>query len=248
MRTQAPLSLVRAKPRHGSLRDREAHWAWVFLLPAVLGIAFFGLLPTVGSLAISFTSWDLLGAPRWVGLANYTGLLADPLFYQVAWNTVVFVGCYVVLDLALALGIAMALHSKLPALGILRTAYFLPVVTSMIAISILWEWIYDPRYGALDTMLGWLGIGPIYWLSDRHWAMAAIVLVSVWKNLGYDMVLFLAGLQAIPREYSDAAAVDGASGWTRLWRITLPLLAPTVLLVAILATIRAFQTFDAVYM
>lgn len=234
-------------PRPGALAG-EARWAWVFLAPAILGIGLFGLVPMLGSLAISFTSWDLLAAPRWVGLANYRALLADPVFYQVAGNTFGFVAMYVVLDIACALGVALALNSRVKGIGLFRTAYFLPVVTSMVAVSIVWEWIYDPRYGALNALLGLLGVAPIRWLSDPHFAMPAIVLVSVWKSLGYDMILFLAGLQAIPTEFSEAAEVDGASGWVRFGRITLPLLAPTLLLVFVLATIRAFQTFDAVYM
>ncbi|MBI6546548.1 MAG: sugar ABC transporter permease [Cyanobacteria bacterium NC_groundwater_1444_Ag_S-0.65um_54_12] len=226
----------------------EARWAWLLLLPALLIIGLFSLLPTLGSFAISFTSWDLLGPPRWIGLANYTALLADPLFYKVVLNTLEFVALYVIIDIVCALGLALALNQQLRGIGLFRTAYFLPVVTSMVAVSIVWEWIYDPRYGALNVILGWCHLPAIHWLSDPHWALPSLVIVSVWKSLGYNVVLFLAGLQAIPTEYHEAAAVDGATGWLRFFRITLPLLGPTLLLVGILSTIRAFQTFDAVYM
>ncbi len=234
--------------RKGGPLAGESRWAILFLAPALLGIGLFSLVPTIGSLLISFTSWDLLAAPRWVGLANYASLLADPLFYQVAGNTVLFVILYVALDIACALGLALALNTQVRGIGLFRTAYFLPVVTSMVAVSIVWQWIYDPRYGALDALLRLFGADPVHWLSDPRFALPAIVVVSVWKSLGYDMILFLAGLQGIPLEYGEAAAVDGASGFVRFWRITLPMLGPTLLLVGILATIRAFQTFDAVYM
>ncbi len=226
----------------------EARWAWVFILPALFIIGVFSLLPTVGSFAISFTSWDLLGTPQWVGLHNYRALLEDPLFYKVVSNTLWFVVLYVVLDMVIALGLAVALNQKIKGLAMFRTAYFLPVVTSMVAVSIVWEWIYDPGYGILNAVVGWFGIEKVHWLSDPRFALPCLVVMSVWKSLGYTMILFLAGLQAIPTEYTEAAAVDGASGLTRFFRITLPLLGPTLLLVGIMATIRAFQTFDSVYL
>ncbi len=226
----------------------EAWWAWVFILPALGIIGFFSLLPTVGSFAISFTSWDLLGTPQWVGLHNYASLIEDPLFYKVVGNTVWFVALYVVLDMVLALGLALALNQKIRGLAIFRTAYFLPVVTSMVAVSIVWEWIYDPGFGALNAIIGWFGMEKVHWLSDPRFALPCLVAMSVWKSLGYTMILFLAGLQAIPPEYNEAASVDGASGFTRFFRITFPLLGPTLLLVGIMATIRAFQTFDSVYL
>lgn len=226
----------------------EGGWAWIFVLPALFIIGLFSLVPTVGSFMLSFASWDLLGVPRWVGVNNYTALLADPLFYDVMGNTFYFVILYLLLDMTVALGLALALNQRIKGIGLFRTAYFLPVVTSMVAVSIVWEWIYDPRYGSLNAILAWFNIPGVHWLSDPRFALPSLVVVSVWKSLGYNMVLFLAGLQAIPPEYTEAASVDGASGWTRFTRITLPMLGPTLLMVGILSTIRAFQTFDAVYM
>lgn len=230
----------------------EAAWALLFLTPALLGLAVFVGLPTVGSFVLSLVRWDLLGAPRFVGLQNYLALGADPLFWKALFQTFLFVGSYVVVDLVLACALALALELPFRGLvrfkGLLRTAYFLPVVTSMVAVSILWSWLYDPTYGAFNAVLALLGLGPVRWLSDPHTALGSLVVMTVWKNLGYDMVLFLAGLQAIPAQYLEAAQVDGASAVQRFRRVTLPLLSPTVLLVGVLATIRAFQTFDAVYL
>jgi multiple sugar transport system permease protein len=226
----------------------ERWWALWFLAPALLGLGVFTLIPTLGSFALSFMHWDLLGNPTWVGLANYRDLAGDPLFYKVMGQTLFFVFGYVILDLALALGLALALNRKIRALGLLRTAYFLPVVCSMVAGAILWNWIYDPRSGVLNLALHAVGLGPVRWLYDPHWALFSLVIVSVWKNLGYDMLLFLGGLQAVPSALLEAAGLDGASAWQRFRYITWPLLAPSLVMVLMLATIRAFQTFDTVYL
>lgn len=230
------------------LRRAESRWALWLLLPALAGIGLFTVLPTLGSFVLSFMQWDLLGAPRWVGLANYQDLAGDPLFYRVMLQTLCFVLSYVVLDVLLALGLAIALNQKVRFQALYRTAYFLPVVTSMVAGAILWSWIFDPRSGLLNAMLGVLHMGPVRWLSDPHWALPSLVLVSVWKNLGYDMLLFLAGLQAVPSQQLEAASLDGAGAWQRFRYVTLPLLGPSLVMVTMMATIRAFQTFDTVYL
>jgi multiple sugar transport system permease protein len=229
-------------------RKGESAWAAGLLLPAMLGLGIFTLLPTIGSFVLSFTSWDLLGAPRWVAFANYVDLAGDPLFWKVMGQTFLFSGLYVALDLVLALGLAIALDQKVRALGLFRTAYFLPVVTSMVAAAILWNWVYDPRFGMLNAILALFHLPAQRWLSDPHLALPALVVVSVWKNLGYDMLLFLAGLQAVPPQQLEAAAIDGANAWQRFRYITLPLLGPTLVMVLMMATIRAFQTFDTVYL
>ena len=227
---------------------QESRWAFWLLLPALMGLGLFTALPMLGSLGLSFMQWDLLGSPRWVGVANYVDLLHDPLFWKVMAQTGFFVGLYLVLDISLALGLAIALNQKLRGLGLLRTAYFMPVVTSMVAGAILWSGIFDARYGALNALLGSLGLDPVRWLSDSRWALPSLVVVSVWKNLGYDMLLFLAGLQAVPKGQLEAASLDGANAWQRFWHVTLPLLGPSLVMVTMLATIRAFQTFDTVYL
>lgn len=226
----------------------EARWAFWLLLPALAGIGFFTVLPTLGSFLLSFTSWDMLGNPRWVGLANYQDLMGDPLFYRVMAQTGMFVLLYVLLDVSLALGLAVALNQQIRGMGWIRTAYFMPVVTSMVAGAILWNWIYDPRYGILNAFLGAFHMEPVRWLSDPHVALVSLVIVSVWKNLGYDMLLFLAGLQAVPAQQLEAASLDGAGSFRKFWSITLPTIAPSLVMVTIMATIRGFQTFDSVYL
>lgn len=232
----------------GPARNAEARWGWLFLAPALLGIGIFTALPTLGTLGLSFASWDLLAAPRWVGLANYRDLLADPLFYRVMGQTLLFVALYVPLDLVLGLGAALALNRRLRGLGLLRTAYFLPLVTSMVAAAMLWSWIYDPRQGLLNALLvAWHG-HPVGWLTDPRVALVSLVVVSLWKNLGYDLLLFLAGLQAVPGDLLEAADLDGAGAFQRFRLVTLPLLGPTMAMATIVATVRAFQTFDTVYL
>jgi multiple sugar transport system permease protein len=227
---------------------RETLTAYGLVLPAMLGIGLFTLLPMIGSLGLSFLNWDLLGSPKWVGWGNYVDLLADPLFWRVLSQTILFVLLYVGLDLAAALALATALDRQRRGMAWIRAAYFLPVVTSMVAGSILWGWMLDPRVGLLNTWLGALGLGPIRWLTDPHWALPTLVVVSVWKHLGYDMLLVLAGLQGIPQAQLEAASLDGANAWQRFRHVTLPMLAPTLVMVGMLATIRAFQTFDTVYL
>ena len=232
----------------GTPHRSEARWAFWLLLPALAGIGFFTVIPTLGSFLLSFTSWDMLGSPHWVGLANYQDLAQDPLFYQVMAQTGTFVFLYVILDIALALGLAIALNQQIKGLSWIRTAYFMPVVTSMVAGAILWNWIFDPRYGALNAFLGLFHVAPVHWLTDSHVALVSLVIVSVWKNLGYDMLLFLAGLQAVPPQQLEAASIDGAGSLRRFWSITLPMIAPSLVMVSIMAMIRAFQTFDTVYL
>ncbi|MDB5098004.1 MAG: araP 19 [Cyanobacteria bacterium RYN_339] len=229
-------------------RRGEAFWAVLMILPAVGGLALLVGLPTLGSFALSFTDWDLLGSPRWVGGANYAGLAQDPLFWRVLGQTFLFTALYVVLDVVLALGLALALNQRIRGLALFRAAYFLPVVSSMVVGAILWSWVFDPRFGVANAVLAAFHLGPVRWLQDGRTALPALVVVSVWKNLGYDMLLFLAGLQAVPTEQLEAAALDGAGPWQRFRHITVPWIGPSLVLVGMMATIRGFQTFDTVYL
>lgn len=235
------------RKRHPA-RGNEGLWALLFLLPAVIGLGLFNAIPTLQSFYLSLTTWNFLGTPRFVGLANYRDLFADSLFYQVFGQTLVFGFATVAGEVVLALALALLLARPLRGMAIFRTAFFLPVVTSLVAVSILWGWIYDPQIGVLNWALGKLGVSPIPWLSEPGWAMAAVVILSIWKGLGYNIILLLAGLSAIPQQYDEAARVDGANGVQRLWFVTLPLLAPTLFMVITVALINAFQAFDAIYM
>ncbi|HET8984695.1 MAG TPA: sugar ABC transporter permease [Trueperaceae bacterium] len=219
----------------------------LFLGPSLLGLAAFTLLPIGASLGISFTNWDLLTQPAFVGFGNYSRLLTDAEFWSTLRNTVTFLVGYVPLVLVTGLLIAVLLNSAIPFRQVFRTLYFVPVVTSWVAVALVWKWLFNPAYGLINSALGSLGISGPAWLFDPNWAMVAVILTSVWKDTGFIMVIMLAGLQGIPREYYEAASIDGATRPQGLWHITIPLLAPTLIFCLSISLIGAFQVFDQVY-
>ncbi|MBU6247001.1 MAG: sugar ABC transporter permease [Xanthomonadaceae bacterium] len=227
--------------------------AWLFLAPALIVLGVFFLLPVLGALALSFTDYDLyaLADPRnvrFVGLHNYGALLHRPEFWAALGHTVYFVVVGVPLSMAVSLGAALLLNSPLArARAFFRTALFAPVVTTVVAVAIVWRYLFNTKYGVINALLAWLGLHPVDWLGDPHWAMPTIILFAVWKNFGYNMIIFMAGLQAIPAELYEAARMDGASPWRQLRHITLPLLQPTLLMVAILTVSGYFQLFAEPY-
>lgn len=227
--------------------------AWGFVAPALLVIGLFFLLPVVAALGLSLTDFDIyalasLANLRFVGLANYVRMLQTPLFWQALGNTLYFVVAGVPLSIGVSLGSALLLHSRLACCrSFFRTALFAPVVTSLVAVAVVWRYLFHTRYGMVNFVLGHLGMSPVNWLGDPHWAMPTIILLAVWKNFGYNMVIFIASLQAIPQGLYEAARIDGAS-WSRQTRhITLPMLEPTLLLVSILTTAGYFQLFAEPY-
>ena len=236
-----------ARRRFGPRRRRDAAWALLFLGPSLVGFAVFTLFPVLASLALSLTSWDLIGRPRFVAWSNYAAALDDGLFWRVMLNTVTYAGGTVPLTIALSLALALALNQQIRGKVLLRMLYFMPVVSSTVAVAMVWRWIYAP-FGVVNALLTRLGLPPVGWLTTPTWAMSAVIGMSVWQNMGYAMVVFLAGLQGIPRHLYDAAAVDGATGWRRFWHVTLPLLSPTTFFVFVMAIITTFQAFGQVYM
>lgn len=226
---------------------REAGWALFFLAPSLLGFLLFTAGPTLASLVLSFASWDLIGSPRFVGLQNYREILRDAIFARVALNTITYSGGVVPLLVVVSLALALALNAPFKGRTFFRTAFFLPVVSSTVAVAMVWRWIYAP-FGAINTVLVALGLPAVGWLTTTEWAMPSVILMSVWQSMGYSMVVFLAGLQSIPQHLYDAAAVDGATGWRRFRYITLPLLSPTTFFVVVMAVISTFQVFGQVYM
>lgn len=226
---------------------RQAGWLALFLLPGLSGLLLFTVLPILASLGLTFFAWDLLTPPRFVGFGNYARLIGDSDFWAALTHTISFIAGYLPLVLVLGLGLALALNAPLRGIGLIRTAFFLPVVSSWVAVALLWSWLFNPRYGLVNYLLGLAGLPQPGWLFDPQWAMPAIVLTSVWKDLGFVVVLFLAGLQAIPQEYYEAASLDGAGRWASLRSITLPLLAPTTFFVTIISLINSFQVFDQVW-
>jgi multiple sugar transport system permease protein len=232
--------------RRGPLSS-ESRWAWMFLGPTLIGLAVLSAGPIIAALGISLTKWDLLTPPKFVGLDNFATLIADPRFRVALRNTLFYTLTSVPLGLAVGLGLALALNQRIRGISWIRTAYFLPVVTSTVAIALVWSWIYSPDSGPLNAVLGLVGLPAQRWITDPFWAMPSIVLMSVWQGLGITVIIFLAGLQAIPDEYHDAAAVDGAGRWADFRHVTLPLLTPAIFFTGILALIDSFQVFDQVY-
>jgi len=227
------------------LRRREMTAAYGFLLPNLLGFAVFTFFPVLAALVISFTDWDLLQPPVWVGLENYRTLLADPLFAQVLKNTALYVLGTVPLQMALALAVALALNQRIPGQLFFRTAYFMPVVASTVAVALVWRWIFNYDFGLLNSFLYMIGIqDPPNWLGSTRWALLSIIIMSIWQQVGYSMVLFLAGLQGVPQQLYEAAKIDGAGPWARFAFITLPMLSATTFFVLVISVINSFQVFD----
>jgi multiple sugar transport system permease protein len=219
----------------------------------LLVIAVFFFFPIVAAFLISLTDFDIyaladLANLRFVGFGNYLKLLQTPLFWQALGNTLYFVAVGVPMSIGASLGAALLLHSRLARFKpFFRTALFAPVVTTLVAVAVIWRYLFNTRYGLLNYALGGLGIDPIDWLGDPHWAMPAIILFAVWKNFGYNMIIFLAGLQSIPEELYEAARIDGASVWRQFRSVTLPMLSPVVMLVGILTIAGYFQLFAEPY-
>ncbi|MEJ7777856.1 MAG: sugar ABC transporter permease [Sphingomicrobium sp.] len=232
---------------------RRANTGWLFAGPALTMLGLFFALPVLLALLLSLTDFDLYALAdyrdlRFIGLGNYADLLGTPLFWKALGNTFYFVLVGVPLSIGLSLGAAMLLNgvaSKL--VGGFRTALFAPVVTTLVAVAVIWRYLLHTRYGVLNYGLDKLGIDPVDWLGDPNWAMPAIILFAVWKNFGYNMVILLAGLQTIPNDLYEAARIDGANSWHRFRHVTLPGLGPMILLVSILTMAGYFQLFAEPY-
>ena len=227
---------------------REERAAWLFLLPSLVLFAVFTALPVISAFLISFAHWDLFNPPKLAFLDIYIGLWNDPIFRQVLGNTGYYVVLAVPLQMLLGLLCALALKRGVPGLAFFRDIYFLPVVTSTVAAGLVWAWLFNSNFGLINMGLSLLGVDDLpKWLISSKWAMPAVIAVSVWQGLGYSMVLFLAGLQNIRRDLYEAAALDGATDWSRFWHITLPLLSPMTFFVLIISIIGSFQVFELVY-
>ncbi len=235
------------------LEHGRSRAAWLFLAPALGLITVFFVLPVVASLLLSLTDFDLYAIAdrsnaRFVGLDNYVRLMKTPLFWTALQNTFYFALIGGPLTVLVALGAALLINSRLVRFqSFFRTIYFVPFVTTLVAVAIVWRYLYHPEYGLLNYALGAFGIEPIDWLGNPRWAMPAIILLAVWKNFGYNMLIFIAGLQSIPGELYEAANLDGASAPRRFWHITLPMLGPTLLFVAVVTMIGFFQLFAEPY-
>ena len=227
--------------------------AWWFLAPALVVLGIFFLLPVVAALGLSLTDYDLYALAdirhlRFVALNNYWDLLHQHKFWSALGHTFYFVLVGVPLSIMVSLGAALLLNSPLVRFKtVFRTALFAPVVTTVVAVAVVWRYIFNTKYGLLNYVLGEVGIHPVDWLGDPHWAMPSIIVFAVWKNFGYNMIIFLAGLQAIPKDLYEAARIDGASALQQFRHITLPMLGPTLLMVGILTVSGYFQLFAEPY-
>lgn len=236
--------------RDGRSRANRARYALtvlVFLLPSALPLAAFTLGPMVAALWVSLNKWNLLSAMQFVGLGNYTKLFADPSTRDVFLHTIYYIAGYLPLVYIGGLALALALNTALKGRSLLRGIYFLPVVTSWIVVALVWRWLLSPSNGVVNTVLGFFGIAGPGWWTDPVWAMPSIILASAWKDVGFVMIILLAGLQAISPDMYDASKMDGAGWWRRLFSITLPLLSPSTFFVLVISLINGFQVFDQVY-
>ncbi|MBA2520495.1 MAG: sugar ABC transporter permease [Chloroflexia bacterium] len=236
----------RAAPRWNA-RRRTAVWGFLLIAPMMIGYTLFFVLPFIASFLLSFTNWTLLSAPVWVGLDNYARLLRDTSFQESLQNTVALTVPNVVLRITISLFIALALNTKLKFRNFYRTLFFIPVLTMPVATATVWQWLYDPTYGPINAGLATFGIDGPSWLLQPEWTVVALLVVLLWGGVGYDMIIYLAGLQGIPRDYYEAAQLDGAGFWRQFRDITVPLLTPTIFFLLIIALINSFQVFDLVY-
>jgi multiple sugar transport system permease protein len=263
--TSAPRQASPARKRHRWKR----YSPFLYLIPAASIIIVFRLLPILSSFYISFFKWGLMKGP-FLGLGNYARMFQDPKFWQSLLNTVYFVVGMVPASLFLSLFIAVLLNKKIKAMGVFRTTYFLPVVTSLVAVSMVWKWLYHPEMGLANYFLSLIGINKLLWLSEStgvvqltlgglgiqvpDWlggpslALYAIIIMSIWKGLGYNIIIFLAGLQNIPEQYYEAARIDGAGARASFWHITWPILSPITFYVLMISTITTFQVFTQIWM
>ncbi|HHT73279.1 MAG TPA: sugar ABC transporter permease [Firmicutes bacterium] len=221
---------------------------WLFVLPTIVGLALFRVGPIVAAFLVSFTRWNVISSPQWQGLANYRELMSSEIFWRVLKNTVVFSVTYVPGVMVCGLFLAILVNTKLKGITFFRGLYYLPVITSTVAIGVVWSWILSPRFGALPRILNNLGVMNVpSFLGDSRYALLTLVVVYIWKMSGYHMILFLAGLQNIPEVYYEAAKIDGATPWQLLRHVTLPLLSTTTFFIMIIALIQSLQTFDLTF-
>ena len=244
--TQALTRLV-AKTKANNIRWHR-YEGYLFVAPLIIGIVAFIFLPIAASLYMSFNKWDMVSPPELVGLKNYARLVSrDRLFWKVLGNTFKYAGWIIVPSVIFPLILAALLDRPIRMRYLYRLAFFLPLVTSVVAVGLMFRWLYDGEFGLINYTLSWVGIDGPNWLSDPFWAMPAVAMVTVWQGLGYNMVLYLAGLQGIPDHLHEAATIDGAGPFSRFFRITIPLLTPTMFFILVMSVIGTFQTFGLIY-
>ena len=227
---------------------KESVVGYLFLMPSLLHFLMFAGGLIVASIAISFTQWDLLSRPQFNGLSNYRELLNDDLFWHAVGRTTLYALFVIPLGMGLSLLLALSVNTRLKGMRYFRTAYFIPTIASAVAVAVIWRWMYSKDVGVINWLLSLVGVGPVNWLGDPDTALWAVAMVQIWRGLGEGIIIFLAGLQAVPLHLHEAASLDGANRWQRFWYITWPLLTPTTFFVGVLEVIGSFQVFDMVYL
>lgn len=229
------------------LRLRNTLIGWSFILPNFIGFALLTLIPVITLFYISFTNWNVFGVAQWIGLDNFERLFADASFRTALLNTLYYAAIHIPLTLAASLGLALLLNRKLRGVAFFRTVAFFPYITSIVAIAVVWNMLFSPEFGPINQLLRAVGVeNPPGWTTSSAWAMPAVILVSVWREMGYYMLLLLAGLQTVPAQLYEAARMDGANAWQRFWNVTLPGLRPTMFFVTVMLTIGSFKIFDLI--
>jgi multiple sugar transport system permease protein len=226
---------------------REKLWLWIMLVPTIIGLVFGTIGSLFATIGLSFFDWDLINSPAWAGISNYVELVKNKDYIESAVNTLKFTSLYVPSVVAISLGLAVLLNRKIRGVSIFRTIYFLPAVTSAVATALVWNMIYGKETGILNTIIEALGFQGVCWLCTDH-VMMSVVIVNVWGAIGEGMIIFLAGLTAIPRDYYEASSLDGANSWQQFWKVTLPLVTPSIFFQTLISAINAFQAYDYIYM
>lgn len=238
---------AKAQPKRSKVTKKNIVRGYLFLAPNLLGFICFTLIPVVAAFALAFTDWNAFSAPHFVGLENFKAMFQDANFKASFWNNMKYTLLYVPGTIILALLFALALNKKIVAKGAFRVIYFLPYITSMVAVSMIWRMLYNGTYGPINAGLKSLGLTNVpNWLADPKWAMYAIIIMCIWKNYGYYMVIFLAGLTGVDVTLYEAAQLDGANSWQKFWNVTFPQLSPTTFFVTITCIISSFKVFDAI--
>jgi multiple sugar transport system permease protein len=231
-----------------SLARQENFEGWLFILPVMAGLVLFVVGPTVGSFLMSLNKWDIISPAKWVGFENYKKMITlDAHFSTVLLNTVYFTILTIPFSMTGGLILALLVNQKVRGAILYRSLYFFPVVTSDVAIAVVWSWMFSTHFGFINTVLESVGIPGLKWLSSTKWAMPAVAIVNIWFRLGYNMILYLAGLQGIPEQLYEVADIDGAGTWRKFWHVTLPLLTPTTFFLLVISVIQSFQVFGLIY-
>lgn len=242
----AGLFYLYQKRRVITLRKHRSLWGYFFIAPQLIGLIGFSLIPLIFAFVLGFMNWDGFGEKTFVGFDNFIGQLTNPIFWQSMWNTVLYTMLYIPLGVTISLLLALALN-KIRGKEIYRVFFFMPVVTSSVSIGVIWMWIMNGDFGILNQILGVIGISGPQWLTNTSLVMISIAILSVWWQVGFNMVIFLAGLQGISKSYYEAADIDGATKFQKFKYITLPMLSPTTFFVTIMAVISSFQVFDQAF-